>query len=137
MKNTHNFYFVSTGAGRMFLRINLFIDSTLPTFQRRITVVSVLWITVQITLIQRCKWNKVRNRIINVAQHRYNVSAQRQNNVTSTLHKVNATISRHCTMSFQLCFNVDMTLSQHCFNVASTSVKAVSKPIWLVKSMDL
>ena len=137
MKNTHNFYFVSTGAGRMFLRINLFIDSTLPTFQRRITVVSVLWITVQITLIQRCKWNKVRNRIINVAQHRYNVSAQRQNNVTSTLHKDNATISQHCTMSFQLCFNVDMTLSQHCFNVASTSVKAVSKPIWLVKSMDL
>ena len=137
MKNTHNFYFVSKVAGRMFLRINLFIDSTLPTFQRRITVVSVLWITIQITLIQRCKWNKVRNRIINVAQHRYNVSAQRQNNVTSTLHKVNATISQHCTMSFQRCFNVDMTLSQHCFNVASTSVKAVSKPIWLVKSMDL
>ena len=34
-------------------------------------------------------------------------------------------------------FNVDVTLSQRCFNVASTSGKAISKPIWLVKSMDL
>ena len=34
-------------------------------------------------------------------------------------------------------FNVDMTVSQRCFKVASTSVKAILKPIWLVKSMDL
>ena len=34
-------------------------------------------------------------------------------------------------------FKVDMTLSQRCFNVASTSVKATTKPILLVKSMDL
>ena len=40
-------------------------------------------------------------------------------------------------MSFQRCFNVDMTLSQRYFNVASTSVTALSEPIWLVKSMDL
>ena len=40
-------------------------------------------------------------------------------------------------MSFQSCFNIDMTLSQRCFNVASVSVKAILKPIWLVKNMDL
>ena len=34
-------------------------------------------------------------------------------------------------------FNVDVALSQRCFNVTSTSVKAKSKPIWLVKNMDL
>ena len=34
-------------------------------------------------------------------------------------------------------FNVDMTVSQRSFKVASTSVKAILKPIWLVKSMDL
>ena len=40
-------------------------------------------------------------------------------------------------MSFQRFFNVNMTLSQRCLNVASTSVEATSKPIWLVKSMEL
>ena len=30
-----------------------------------------------------------------------------------------------------------MTLSQRRFNVAATSVKAISKSIWLGKSMDL
>ena len=30
-----------------------------------------------------------------------------------------------------------MALSQRCFNVASMLVKAISKPIWLKKSMDL
>ena len=71
------------------------------------------------TLIQRWKWNKIRNRIFNVAQHWYNVHVQRWNNVTSTLHNVNATVFQSCTMSFQHCFNVDMTLSQRCSNVAS------------------
>ena len=42
-----------------------------------------------------------------------------------------------CTLSFQHCFNNDMTLSQRRLNMAPTSVKAISKPIWLVKSMDL
>ena len=42
-----------------------------------------------------------------------------------------------CTMSFQSSFNVDMTLSQRCSNLASTSLNAISKPIWLVKSLDL
>ena len=40
-------------------------------------------------------------------------------------------------MSFQYCLHVDMALSQRCFNVASMLVKAISKPIWLKKSMDL
>ena len=54
------------------------------------------------------------------------------------------TLNQRCATSMQPFFNlaqcrfkVDMTLSQRCFNVASTSVKATSKPILLVKSMDL
>ena len=42
-----------------------------------------------------------------------------------------------CTMTFQRFFDVNMSLSQRCFKVASTSVKAISKSIWLKISMDL
>ena len=136
MKNTYKFHYVSKVAGRIFLRTNFFIDTTLPTFQCQINVASILQITVQITLILRWKWNKIWNRIFNVPQHWCNVGVQHWKNVKSTLHNVNATVFQCCTMSFQCCFNV-MTLSQRCFNVALTSFKAVSKPIWLVKSMDL
>ena len=48
--------------------------------------------------------------------------AQRQRNRFLTLHNVE---------------NVGMTLSQRYFTVTSTSVKGISKPICLVKSMDL
>ena len=58
------------------------------------------------------------------------------NNVKSTLHSANETVFQRCTMSYQCCFNVDK-LSQGCFSVASMSVKAIAKPIWLTKSMDL
>ena len=58
--------------------------------------ISTLWINVEITLIRRWKWNKIRRRI----------------------------------------FNVDTTLSQFCSNLASTLVKAVSKPAGLVISTD-
>ena len=57
--------------------------------------------------------------------------------VKSTLHSVNATVFQRCTMLLQSCFKVDMILSQRCFNVASASVEAISKAIWLVKSMAL
>ena len=49
---------------------------------------------------------------------------------------MNATVFQRYTMSFQRCFNTDMTLSQNCFNMASSSVKAMSKQVWLVKSTD-
>ena len=42
-------------AGRIFLRINFFIDTTQPTFQTRINVVSTFQITLEITLIRRWK----------------------------------------------------------------------------------
>ena len=45
-----------------------------PTFQRRINVVSTLWVNVEITLIRRWKWNKIRRRIFNVVQRWYNVA---------------------------------------------------------------
>ena len=129
MKNTYKFHFASNVAGRIFLKMNFFIECTHPTFQRRVNIVSTFWITVEITLIRRWKWNKNRSLIFNIAQHWY-VFVQRWSNVKSTLHIVDPNIFEHC-------FNVDMASSQVCLNMASTSVKAILKPIWLVKSMDL
>ena len=97
-----------------------------PTFQRRINVVSTLWINVEITLIRRWKWNKIRRRIFNVAQRWYNISARRWNNVETTLHNVETTLH-----------NVGTTLIQRCFNLASTLVKTILNPIGLVMIMDL
>ena len=37
-----------------------------------------------------------------------------------------------CTTLFQCYFNIDMTLSQRCFKVTSTLVKAILKPIGIV-----
>ena len=53
LKSTYKFNFVSKLAGRMFLRTNFFIDTTLLTIQRWMNVVSTLQITVQITVIRR------------------------------------------------------------------------------------
>ena len=89
-----------------------------PTFQRLINVIWTLWINVEITLIRRWIWNKIRGRIFNVAQRWYNVSARRWNNVETTLH------------------NVGTTLIQRCFNLASTLVKAILNPIGLVMIVD-
>ena len=89
-----------------------------PTFQHRINVVSALWINVEITLIRRWKWNKIRRRIFNVARLWYNVSARHWNNVETTLHNV-------CT-----------TLMQCCFNLVSRLVKAILNPIGLVMIVD-
>ena len=95
---------------------------TQPTSQRRINVVSTLWINVEITLIWLWKGNKIQRRIFNVAQHWYNVSAH----VETTLHNVETTLH-----------NVGTTLIQRCFNLASTLVKTILNPIGLVMIMDL
>ena len=71
--------------------------------------------------------------IFNVGQPWDNIGVQHWNNIKSFLLNVDATIFQRCTM----CFNVDMILSQRCFNVAWTSVNAISKPIWVVESMNL
>ena len=73
--------------------------------------VSTLWITVEITLVRRWKWNKIRRRIFNVAQRWYNVSARRWN-------------------------NVETALIQRCFNLPSTLVKPVLNPIGLMMIVD-
>ena len=98
---------------------------TQPTFQSRINVVWTLSITVEITLVRRCKCNKIRRRIFNVAQRCYNVSAWRWNNVEITLHNIETML-----------YNVGTTLIQRCFNLASTLVKAVLNPIGLVMILD-
>ena len=98
---------------------------TQPTFQSRINVVWTLSITVEITLVRRCKWNKIRRRIFNVAQRCYNVSAWRWNNVEITLHNIETML-----------YNVGTTLIQRCFNLASTLVKAVLNPIGLVMILN-
>ena len=53
LKNTYKFQIVGKVSARIFLRINFFIDTTHPIFQRRIKVVSTLRITVEIKLIRR------------------------------------------------------------------------------------
>ena len=89
------------------------------TFQRRISVVSMLWINVEIILIWRWKWNKIRRWIFNVAERWYNVSVRRRNSNETTLH------------------NVDTTLGQRRFNVVLTLIKTTLEPIGLVMIMDL
>lgn len=79
-----------------------------PTSQRRITVVSTLWINGETTLIRLWKWNKIQNRIFRVAQNWYNVAVQRWSNVKSTLHNVNATVFQRCAISFQRCYNITL-----------------------------
>ena len=79
---------------------------------------STLWVNVEITLIRRWKWNKIRRRIFNVEQSLYNVSARRWSNVETTLHSID-------------------TLYQRCFNVVSTLAKAISNPFRLLMIVDL
>ena len=77
----------------------------------------------------------------------FNVVDQRWNNVDPTLKmKQNPTsdfqrytklMQRQCPTLKQRWNNVDITLSRRCFNVSSTLVKAISKPVRLVISADL
>ena len=99
LNNTYKFHFVSKVAGRMFLRINFFIDTNTCQY---FNIVSTLWIVIQITLTPRWKWNKfpvsdfqrcttliqcqypaLKQNWINVAQRQYRFSTLR--NVGSTL----------------------------------------------------
>ena len=96
MENTYKFHFVSKVVGRMVLRINFFRDTTLPTFPRRINLLS-RW--------KKNEWNKIRNQIFNVAQHWYN-----------SISSVETTLNQRCTTSMQSFFNV----VQCHFNVVST-----------------
>ena len=63
---------------------------------------------------------------------------------TTSVSDIETILNQRCTTSIQplfnvaqRCFNVNVALSQRSFNVASMSVKAMSKPIWLVKKMGL
>ena len=89
--------------------------------QRRINVVSTLWINVEITLIRSWKWNKIRRRIFNVAWSWYNVTARRWKNVKTMLHNVKATLP-----------NVGTTLFQ-----PSVDAIAILNPVGKVTIMDL
>ena len=125
LKNTYKFHFDNKVAGRIFLRINFFIDTAQPTSQHLINIVSTLWMTAEIMLIWHWEWSKIQSQIFNVRQHWYNVSVQHWNNVKSTLHNADATSFQCCTTSFQHCFNIDVTSSQCCFSMGSASVKAI------------
>ena len=102
--------------------------------------------------------SKLDQRCFNVVDQRWNNFVdQCWNNFDLTLKmKQNLTSDfQHCTMLIQgrwkrcitliqrfinvahRCFNTDITLFQRCFNVASTIVKPISKPIWLVICMNL
>ena len=79
-------------------------------------------------------------------QRCFNVVDQRLNNVDPTMKmKQNSTSDfQRCTTLIQCRFptlkqrwnNIDTTLSRRCFNMASTIVKAISKPLELVTSTD-
>ena len=91
------------------------LGSTEPTFQRRINVVSMLWVNVEITLS--------------------NVENETKSDVgLSTLHNVDTASVPDVETTLQ---NVEATLIQRCFNIASILVKAILNPIGLVIIMDL
>ena len=59
---------------------------------------------------------------------------------TSSVSEVETTLEQRCTMSFERSFKVDATLFQGYVNVLliqNFSSSYISKPIWLVISMDL
>ena len=90
------------------------------------------------TLFQRCestlkkRWSDVEN------ETKCDITFSTLHNVDATLVSyVETTLNQRCTTSLQRCFSIDMTLSQRWFNVVSTSLKGMRKPIWPLKSMDL
>ena len=116
LKNAYKFHFVSKVAGRMFLKINFSIDTTLPTFQRQINIGATLKITVQTMLIRRWEWSKIRNRILNVAQQWYNVGVS----IETILNQRWKTSMQPFFNVAQCLFNVVSTLIWHYFNVILT-----------------
>ena len=89
------------------------------------------------TLIRLSNWKIFRRRIFNVIQRWYNVGLRHWNNVKITLRNLDTTVFHRCTTSFQSFFNDYVTLSQRCFNVASTlAQKTISKPFLRVISMN-
>ena len=63
-------YFQTEGSpGPSTTNIRLISVGTQPILKRWIHVVSTFWINVEITLIRRWEWNKIRSRNFNVAQH--------------------------------------------------------------------
>ena len=135
MKNAYKFHFVNKVAGRIFLRINFFIDTNQPTFSHWINFVLKLLITINIdTTLKMKQYPKSDFQCCTILIQCWCPTLKQHK---STLHNIDATVFQHCKMLFQRCFNVDMTFSQRCFNVTLTSVKGISTPIWLVKSMDL
>ena len=97
------------------VRTAAFVFKPTLTYPANISTSDQRCFNVEITLIWRWKWNKIRRRIFNVAQRGYNVSAQRWNNVQTTLHNVETTLH-----------NVDTTLFQPSFDVT------ISNPVGLV-----
>ena len=80
-------YFIRCVLYFMFLYYILYLSCEViqPTFQHQINFVSTLWINVEITLIRRWKWNKIRCWILNVAQRWHNVGIGQWYNVETTL----------------------------------------------------
>ena len=84
-----------------------------------INLVSTLWIAIEIKLIQCWKYRKSE------------VGFSTLHNTDTTLvSSIETTLNHLCTTSMQPFFND----TEH---VTSMSVKAILKPIWLVKSVDL
>ena len=98
---------------------------TQPTFQRRINVVSKLWINVEITLTRRSTLSKIRRRIFNVARRCYNVGVRRRENVEATLIQrdcinVASTFSQLQTPTL---FQRGLNISKSCINISPASDK--------------
>ena len=124
MKNNHKFQFASKVTDRILLRINFLIDTIQPAFQCQINIVLRLWMAVEITLIQRWKWNKIWSWIFNVAQRWYNVSVQHRNNIKSTLQYIDAMLHKVISMLFQCWHDIISTLFQHGLNVSSSHIES-------------
>ena len=81
----------------------------------------MLWISVEIALIWRWKWNKIWRRFFNVAQRWYSVGSLRWNNVETTLHNVDTTSKQPCATLIQRCINIVLTSPQRCWNYIETN----------------
>ena len=95
-------------------------------FKRPINIVLTLWTNVEIKLIRRWKWNKIRHWIFNVAQRWYNVSETTPKQRFKTLAHLETTSH-----------NVGATSKQRSFNPVSTLVNAILNLIGLVLIIDL
>ena len=109
MKNTYKFHFVGKVAGTMFLRINFFIDTNLPPFQRRIGT----------TLFQHCRstfkwcWSDVKNE----TNSKIGISTWHKIETMSAA-SLETMLDQRSTKSMQPFFNV----AQCRFNVVSTLI---------------